>query len=79
MTDVRAGDPYVCIRCVIGEHWDCLGEVCECTHEREGWVTPSRRAELRAGAEPVNDHERELQISYRAHQEDRRAADARRS
>lgn len=44
-----------------------------------GWVTPTRRTELRAGSEPTDDHEAGYVTSFRAHQEDRRAADARRS
>lgn len=77
--DPRAGDPYVCVRCALGEHSHCLGPGCECVESHEGWVTPSRRKALRAGAEPLTDREAELQDTYRAHQEDRRAADGRRS
>lgn len=79
VSNVRAGDPFVCVRCTIGEHSNCLGPGCECLEAHEGWVSPSRRQALRAGAEPQNEDEAELQTSYREHQEDRRAADARRS
>lgn len=78
MTDVRAGDPYVCVRCTIGDHTECLGPVCECLHAHGGWIQPGRRKALREGSEPQTDQETEYRIAYRAHLEDRRAADQRR-
>jgi hypothetical protein len=75
----RIVDPYRCTWCeLLGLHEKCTGLGCECTHQHEPWVTPSRRAELRAGAEPQDERERALVASYRAHRIEREAADAHR-
>lgn len=43
------------------------------------FLSPSRRQQLRQGGKAFTAHEAFFQAAYRAHQEDRRAADARRS
>lgn len=44
--------------------------------EKEAWLTPDRRAELRAGALPTDSREADFQTSFFAHRADRAAADA---
>lgn len=80
MANVRASDPFVCVWCEGEAHSRCIGRVCECEHTKEEpWIAPTRRQELRAGAEPVNHHETEYRSALDAHQEARRAADEHRA
>jgi hypothetical protein len=45
----------------------------------DDWIGPDRRADLRNGASPRHPWEDDFQVTYRAHQEARRAADDRRA
>ena len=78
MSNVRAGDPWLCVWCELDQHQRCLEIGCECLHEQDAWVHPDRRAELRAGAHPEDPHETALVAAYLAHRAEREAADARR-
>jgi hypothetical protein len=77
--DTRAEEPWVCVYCQGGAHTHCLGPVCECLHEKEAWLTPTRRAQLRTGVIPANARETEFQTAYFAHRADRAAAEERRA
>jgi hypothetical protein len=79
VSNVRAGDPFVCVWCAGGAHSHCLGPACECVHVQESLIPPERRRELRTGAEPRDARELEFQVVYRTHQEVRRAADQHRA
>lgn len=75
----RLTDPWICDFCTAGAHADCFSRAwCACVHAQARWLLPERRAALRAGAEPRDDFERDYQEAYRAHQDEREAADARR-
>lgn len=79
VSNVRAGDPWVCAACQHGCHDRCISRTaCECVHVRETWLTPERRAELRAGQLPRTSEETSFQDAFFAHQADRAGADERR-
>jgi hypothetical protein len=70
---------WTCEYCRRGGHDRCVSRIlCGCVHEVEIWLSPDRRAALRAGARPVDSTEDEYQRAYRAHQHDRRTADEQR-
>lgn len=69
----------ICTWCRGGAHSHCLGPACQCVHVQETLIAPERRRELRNGAQPTSTREAEFQVTYRIHQEARRAADQRRA